>query len=119
MDTTTAAIVDLLQAVADVSVVLALLASAGGIGFSVVRHYGLKYANPAASNEEHAAMLKRTLIYGAVSMLPYVDILPELTVGMLREWTVKKESIAGTNEEIRKLKEKRKKLAASLKNMNP
>jgi hypothetical protein len=112
--TTTAAVVDVLQAVADVSLILALLASAGGVTFSVVRHYGLKYANPHASNDEHKQMLQRTLISGAISVIPYVDILPEQTAFMLREWTIKKEAIAAASGELAKLKTQRKKLAATL-----
>jgi hypothetical protein len=113
--TTGAATVDVLQAVADASLILALLASGAGVTFSIFRHYGLKYANQGASSAEHAQMFRRTLIYGAVSMIPFVDILPELTAGMLREWTIKKESITAANNDIAKLRAERKKLAASLK----
>jgi hypothetical protein len=114
MLTTGAATVDVLQAVADASLILALLASGAGVTFSIFRHYGLKYANQGASKDELAQMFRRTLIYGAVSMVPYVDILPELTACMLREWTIKKESIAAANGDIAKLRAERKKLAASL-----
>lgn len=109
-----AAIVDLLQAISNAAVILAIISSISGITYSVVRHYGLKYSNSSATPEEHKQMFNRTLISGAVSMIPYINIIPEQTAFMLREWTIKRESISAMKDEINKLKVKRKKLAASL-----
>lgn len=108
--TTGAATVDILQAVCDFSVVLSLLASGLGVGFSVIRHYTLRYANPGASKKEHDAMLNRTIISGAISMIPFVDILPEQTAVMIREWTVKRLAIIEANKELTKLKAQRQKM---------
>jgi hypothetical protein len=112
--TTGAAVVDLLQAISDAAVILAILSSISGVTYSVVRHYGLKYSNSNATPEEHKQMLNRTLISGAITMIPYVNLLPEQTAFMLREWTIKRESISAAKDELVKLKTKRKKLAASL-----
>jgi hypothetical protein len=112
--TVSAVVVDILQTAANITFFLSLAASGIGIFYGVIRHYGLKYANRGASASEHSQILRRTFISSAVSVVPYVNLLPESTAFMIREWTIKKASIAGTSEEIRKLRENRKKLASSL-----
>jgi hypothetical protein len=108
--------VDVLQAAADFSTILSILASGLGLGFSVVRHYGLKLANPHHTPAQRSQTLQRTLTSGAISMIPFVDMLPEQTMFMVREFTVKKGELAELREEIRKLGEQRKKLVRTLPN---
>jgi hypothetical protein len=110
--TTGAATIDILQAVCDFSVVLSFLSSFLGMIFSVTRHYTLKYANPNADKKERANMFRRTLISGAISMIPFIDILPEQTMFMIREWTVRRESIQEASHELTKLKIQRQKMIA-------
>lgn len=108
--------VDTLQAAADFSAILAFLASGMGLGFSVIRHYALKMANPHATPDQQNQALQRTLISGAISIIPFVDILPEQTMFMIREFTVKRTELAAVREDIHKLTEQRKKLARTLPN---
>ena len=99
-----AATVDVLQAILDLTSLLAVLSSAIGIIFSVIRYFGLKYANPGSTFVERNKILQRTFISGAISFIPYANLLPEQAAYMIREYTIKRERIAADEGELKKLR---------------
>lgn len=114
MLTVAAAVCDLLQLLADLSLLLSLLASALGVVYSGARyiclHTDLKRTNNAALEKD---MVSRTLISGAISLIPIVDFLPEQTAGMIIETAKRYESMRLAEKEIIGLQRRKQKLIAA------
>lgn len=107
-----AIVVDVLQFAADATFLLAWAASGIGLIFSFVRYFALRAENRNINdNRLNKDMVTRTLISGAISMIPLVDILPEQTAAMIKEWNVRKLVAQEASNDEKKLWEERKKIA--------
>jgi hypothetical protein len=112
-----AAVVDILQFAANMTFLLAWAASGIGLIFSFVRYFALRAENRSVNdNRLSKGMVTRTLISGAVSMVPIVDLLPEQTMAMIKEWNVRKLVAQEASADEKKLWEERKKIAGYVQN---
>lgn len=115
MLTVGAAVCDLLQLVSDATVLLALLGSAFGAVFSASRYIVLRMESRRIGDSKLLKeMTTRTLISGAISLIPIVDMLPEQTGGMLLEWRKRREIADAASSDLAALRKKRDDLVARL-----
>lgn len=108
-----AAVVDLLQLISDVTLILAIIAVIIGILYSGARYLVIHLeCKRIDDNQYRKDMTVRTLVTGAVTMIPWVDMLPEQTMGIIIEWQKRNEVSAKAEEEIKTKRAERDKLTA-------
>jgi hypothetical protein len=108
-----AAIIDLLQIFANVTLMLAAVAVVIGLVFSVARFIVLHYeAKRIDDNQMRKDMIGRTLISGAITIFPWVDLLPEQTVAMVIEWQMRSKLADRAESELKTKRAERDALLA-------
>lgn len=108
MLTVGAGICDLLQLAGDATIFLSIISSITGLVFSVTRYIVLRTQTREIGNSTlEKQMLARTLVSGAISIIPLVDFLPEQTAAMFIEWNKRREIADEASEKLSKLKKLR------------
>jgi hypothetical protein len=115
MLTVGAGVCDLLQLVGDATVILSIVSSAIGVVFSGTRYLVLRTEMGRMGNAKMGKdMVTRTLISGAVSLIPIVNFVPEQTTAMIIEWQKRRETADAAFFRLDALKRQRAKLMKQL-----
>jgi hypothetical protein len=106
-----AVITDFLQVISTIIAIVIYLSTIAGIIFSVIKFIVLRLSIKEMDDyAQEKAMAVRTVVTGAISAIPVINLLPEQTMIILREWTVRKTIMNEADSQLRKLYAKRKKL---------
>jgi len=109
-----AVIIDLLQLLADGTLILAFIAVIIGVIFSAARYLVLYFeCKRLDDNQYRKEMVARTFISGAITIIPWIDFLPEQTVAMVYEMQKRKLMMDEARKDLKKKIPERDRLRAA------